>query len=351
MLDNLHIDLSPVFGFNLPFIFVVSEREAGKSTATWLWRYFNWKKDGSTTLVIRRKQVHITSVYIEDIARVINKFIDEPIQFSYSKASLKDGVVDVFIGDLLFMRVIGLSVDITVVKSGMLPNLTAIVFDEFICNRQFGEKYLKNEATKFLEVYNTFRRESKNLKCLFLGNPYSLYNPYFVYFNIPTSKLVRGSLFTDKQQYVVWCYEIKPELKKKILEDNPLYKFDNAYTRYAFNGENVLDENIMISPSLPPNFSLFTVFGIENKYIGLFRNNDYSNLDYMFMAKFLNKSEISKRRDIYVFEMDDLVDRTTLMCREDLYKFARIKTATRTRAIVFESIECYYLFEEIFKNL
>ena len=202
-----------------------------------------------------------------------------------------------------------------------------------------------------MEIYNTFRRESTNLKCLFLGNPYSLYNPYFVYFNVQTRLLKRGAVISDKKSYVIQCYEITEELKAKILKENPLYQFDNAYTKYAFNGINVNDENILINENIPSNFYLMFVFRIEGKYIAVYRNRDYTNFEYQFHACFISPEKVSKKRDIYVFDFSDLVDRTMLLSNEDRIYFSRLKNAVRRRSIAFNSIECYYLFEEIFYNL
>ena len=349
-LDKIHFNLNTILGYNLPFNFIISEREAGKSTATWLWLYANFESKGTTAVIVRRKVVHITKSYIDDIAKVINKFRDDKIKFSYSLSTLKDGIVDVYVNDKFFIRVIGLSADITIFKSGMVDEIGCIVFDEFICNRKFGEKYLKDEATKYMEVYNTFRREAKNLRCIFLGNPYSLFNPYFVFFGVKTALLKRGSIITDKKSYVIQCYELTPELRAKILEENPLYQFDNSYTRYAFEGKNIADENIQIR-EFPNNFSLFFVFGVEGNYVALYRNNDYLNLDYVFYARIIPLNEVSKRRNIYVFDLEDLVERTVLLSSDERYKFSRLKTSVRNRSIAFESIECYYMFEEIYNNL
>jgi hypothetical protein len=35
-LDNLHYSFTKIDGYNKPFNFIISEREAGKSTALWL---------------------------------------------------------------------------------------------------------------------------------------------------------------------------------------------------------------------------------------------------------------------------------------------------------------------------
>lgn len=350
--DNIHFSSRQIDGYNLPFNFIVSEREAGKSTDIWLKCYHNWCDNGGTILVVRRKVVHITKSYIDDIAEIINKFTDDKVQFEYSQASIKDGIVDISINQKRFMRICALSIDITALKSLVLRDLRFIIFDEFICNQRFGEKYLKDEATKFMEVYNTFRRESNRLSCYFLGNPYSLYNPYFVFFNVDTSKLKRGVLISDKRSYVIQCYEITAELRAKILKENPLYQFDNSYTKYAFEGVNVNDQNIIIVKERPENYKLQYVFKNGGKYIGLYVC-DWWILEpkFYYYCEFLEGKNISKRRDIICFDFEELVDRTVMLSPDERYKFQKIKDSMRKRLIAFASIECYYLTEEIYFNL
>ena len=350
--DNIHFNCRKIDGYNLPFNFIISEREAGKSTAIWLDKcYKAFKENGQTSLVIRRKITHITKSYIDDIAQIINKFTDDNVTFKYAITSLKEGITDIYINDDRFMRICALSCDITALKSLVLRNLKYIVFDEFICNQRFGEKYLKDEATKYMEIYNTFRRESENLKCYFMGNPYSLYNPYFIFFNVDSSKLKRGAIISDKKSYVIQCYEITKELRAKILSENPLYQFDNSYTKYAFEGINVNDENIIIEKDKPEGFRLLYVFKTAGKYIGLFGAAYWVTEGIQYYCMFLNAANISKRRDIICFDFEELVDRTIMLSPDERYKFQKIKDAMRKRLIAFESIECYYLTEEIYFNL
>lgn len=349
-LDNIHFNTRKIDGYNLPFNMIISEREAGKSTAVWLKCYRAFKEEGETTLVVRRKVVHVTKSYIDDIQEIINKFTDDNVTFEYNNSTLKEGIVDIKINGKRFIRVVALSVDITALKSLVLRDLKYIVFDEFICNARFGEKYLKDEATKFMEVYNTFRRESINLRCYFLGNPYSLFNPYFLFFNIPTSKLVRGNIFTDNKSFVVQCYEITKELRDYIKSVNPLYQFDNAYTKYAFDGLNVNDQNINILDTKPSNYSLLYVFKASGRYIGIYKNNDYAMEGNNYYCEFIT-GDISKRRNIICFDFEELVERVCLLSPDDRYKFQKIKDAMRRRTIAFKNIECYYLVEEIYFNL
>ena len=92
-LDNIHFSLRTINGYNLPFNFIISEREAGKSTAIWLQSYDTWIKNNQTTLVIRRKVVHITKAYIDDICQIIRKFRDESCKFEYSQSTIKEGIL------------------------------------------------------------------------------------------------------------------------------------------------------------------------------------------------------------------------------------------------------------------
>ncbi len=351
--DNIHYTTRRIDGYDMPFNFIISEREAGKSTAIWLDKaYKSFKENKYTTLVIRRKVVHITKSYLDDIAKIINKFTEDKVTFQYALSTIKEGIVDININGSPFLRVVALSVDITALKSLVLLNLNAIVFDEFICNARFGEKYLKNEATKFMEIYNTFRRECVGkLKCYFLGNPYSLYNPYFIFFGVPTAKLRPDTIISDKKSFVVECYKICPELKAKILAENPLYQFDNSYTKYAFDGINVNDQDIILLSNVPEGYQLKHIFKTAGKYIGIYQNQFYMDHDNKYYAKFLDPEVISKRRDIYAFDFEELVNQTVIMSRDEKYKFQKIKDAMRRRNIAFASIECYYLTEEIYFNL
>ena len=66
-----------------------------------------------------------------------------------------------------------------------------------------------------------------------------------MWLGVDTKRLKPGAIVVG-DNYVVQCYQMKEELKQKILAENPLYQFDNAYTKYAFEGKNVNDMNIII---------------------------------------------------------------------------------------------------------
>lgn len=352
--DNLHFNFKKIDSYNKTFNFAISEREPGKSTALWCDKVYSAYKQGRTSIIVRRNVVDINDIYINDSIEIIRKFIDPDLKIFYKASSLKDGIVDIYVIENIdgeeykkhLCRLIGLSMKLSRLKSLMLRNLKYIIFDEFICNTKIGESYLKDEAFKFMEMVNTFQRESSDLKIFFAGNPYSLFNPYFIYLEVDSSKLKRGVIQVGSN-WIVQCYEMKEELRELIKKRNPLYQFDNSYTKYAFDGLNINDSNIRIG-KMEKNYFMQHLFQVGDKVLAVYRNRDLNDEDKYFVE--LTK-EYSKYRDIYVFDINDLCNGTMLFSRDERFKFMQLKNAFRFRKIVFKNIECYYLFEEVFQNL
>jgi len=354
--DNLHFNFRTIDGYNKPINVVMSGREASKSTSFNLDKsYFKWKKDGQTTLYLVRQVVEINEALLTSIQdNIINKFTDDNVKFEFNKASFRDGVVDVRINGRLYMRVLALSIPLRRIKQSLLKDVGVIVFDEFIINQRSGEKYLKNEAFKLSEIYTTYQREridkTQPLKIYFLGNPYSLHNPVFMWLNVDIRKLKFGECLVG-DTYVIQWYKLKEELKAKILKDNPLYQFDENYKSYAFDGQPVLDKNIKLVSQLPSRYSLKFIFRIDGKFIGVYNNNYWEEHEDLYYCQFIDEDEISKRKTAYCFDFGELVNQCALISKEDLSKFNRFKIAMRRRLVAFQSIDCYYLIEDIYYNL
>lgn len=350
--DNYHYDGNNLDSLDKPFNFIISERELGKTT--WFWLKKAWKafcQKGRTTLVIRRRIADITDSYIDDIAEVINKFNEYKVEFNYKHSSVNSGIVDVYVEDKRFIRIVGLSMPKNRIKSLILRDLKYIVFDEFIADTRGGEKYLDDEAFRFKEIYNTFQRECNDLKAYFLGNPYSMYNPYFVWIGVNTKLLTPGCIIKGGQ-FAVECGVLSDELRKIILDRNPLYKFDDGYKKYAFFGQAINDANIQLLEKCPDNFRLRHVIRIENKYLYVYSKNvDSGFTDWeCTMWACVRPTYDGKNRAVFCFDFKELVEGTILMSKEDKARFEYFRQCERFRRIKFESIEASYLTEEIYLN-
>lgn len=364
--DNLHFKWDKALSYNKSWNFVIGERESGKSVDSWLkiWSAYHYNKQ--PTIVLRRLISDITPTYIDDIASLLNKFLERPVQLLYIKGDVKTGIVDIRLGEAdieyswqtvkklpVFVRMIGLSNPMSRIKSMMLPNIKFIFFDEFICNLRGNEKYLKDEYFSIQEIYTTYNRESvKPIRILAAGNPYSVYCPLFMKLKVNTNLLKPGA-FIVGDNYVIDCFQVSNELKMKILESNSMYQFDDAYKRYAFSGESINDTNIKICKQEPANFKLKYVFKIDRDFLSVHERK--TGMPSSIAEKFWvckHKSDwlmkVSNKRKILVFNFGDMIDGSMLMSIDESRRFANLRIAMGKRDIRYNCAEAQYMMEDIY---
>lgn len=349
--DNIHFTFNEIDGYNKVFNFVISPREPGKTTAALLDKVYKSFMKGKPYVLLRRRIADVTNDYIDSCLLVINKFLDKKDQlaFVYRGTDVSKGMARIYCGDKLFMSVIGLSSPVSRIKSLMIPNIGGIIFDEFICNQRLGEKYLKQEAFKFKELYSTYQRESEGkLKVYFLGNPYSRYNPYFTWKKVPLEELKLGTV-VSKDDYAVQTYEMKPELKEYILKHNPLYEFDDEYKKYGFFGQSVNDQNIILVKSQPPKFKLIRLFTVENSTIGVYANrcSGIDEIDYWCKLE----TNIGLKRTVWCLDVDDLAQNRRVMSFADKNKNNNLADSMRRNRIGFKDVTAYQLFITVYNFL
>lgn len=373
--DNLHYSYRPIDGYNKAFNIVISPRELGKTSQMWMDKiYTPWKKNHKPWIYLVRQAVEIDDALIESIFSTnMNKFTDDNLQPIYKSSSFSDGIVDIFLevkhlekkevkqddGSLkmedvevsekfLFFRIVSLNIKMYRIKKAILRNIAGVFMDEFIINPEFAEKYLPKEFERLQEAYSTWRREADGvLKMYFAGNPYSLFNPLFVGLKVDIAKLKRDSFYVGDYFIIHWAV-LSDELRNKILEENPFYKFDEEYSNYAVDGCAVNDKNIRVGKQ-PKNFYLSFVLKMNGKFIGVFQNNYMESLEDRYFCKFLD--EVSARRTIYCFDFTEMVERSILVSMDERMKLKRYKEAMRKRLVTFEDINVYYYMEEVYKNL
>ena len=373
--DNLHYSYRPIDGYNKAFNIVISPRELGKTSQMWMDKiYTPWKKNHKPWIYLVRQAVEIDDALIESIFSTnMNKFTDDNLHPIYKSSSFSDGIVDIFLevkhlekkevkqddGSLkmedvevsekfLFFRIVSLNIKMYRIKKAILRNIAGVFMDEFIINPEFAEKYLPKEFERLQEAYSTWRREADGvLKMYFVGNPYSLFNPLFVGLKVDIAKLKRDSFYVGDYFIIHWAV-LSDELRNKILEENPFYKFDEEYSNYAVDGCAVNDKNIRVGKQ-PKNFYLSFVLKMNGKFIGVFQNNYMESLEDRYFCKFLD--EVSARRTIYCFDFTEMVERSILVSMDERMKLKRYKEAMRKRLVTFEDINVYYYMEEVYKNL
>lgn len=359
--DNLHFRWNQQLGHQVVWNCCISERESGKSTDGWMLIYNAFIRHSRPSIILRRKIADITSAYIEDTETLLNKFLDEPIQLLYMKGDIKQGIVDVKIAPAtenlsyvkikklpVFFRVIALSTPMSRIKSLMLKNVRYIFQDEFIVNLAAGEKYLANEAFLIKEIYTTYNREAST-PITFLGaaNPYSVYCPLFTDFGVDT-RLLKPGAFIVGPNYTINCFKIPAKLKEKILQENPLYQFDNAYARYAFDGEAINDANIRLQKTEPKGFKMKYILKFGNDFLSIHKGkaNTFKYWCCKHNPDWLSK--IGKRRDILVLNFQDMIDGSRKLSPLDAIELHHVRQAMDERDITFNCIDAWYMLEELY---
>lgn len=363
--DNLHFSWKKPLSYNKTWNFAIGERESGKSVSSWLhiWSAYHYKNRPS--IVLRRRIADVTAAYIDDIENVLNKFLDSPVQLLYLKGDIKSGIVDVKLGSAkeeysfqairkmpTFVRIVALSNPMNRIKSLMIPNIQYMFFDEFICNMRGGEKYLNaDEYFLIQEIYTTYNRESETpIRIICAGNPYSVYCPIFNGLQVDTSKLKPGA-FVVGPNYVIDCFQVPPELKEIILENNPMYQFDDSYKRYAFSGEAINDQNIRLHKTEPKGFKLKFVFKMGRDFLSIHsgKSQDFNYWCCKHTGDWLNK--VSKRRKILVFNFGDLIDGAVKITGDNRIILTMVKQAMNERKITYNCIDAQYMLEDIYSMM
>lgn len=162
---------------NALFNFIIGNRSSGKSYGLKKRVIKNFKEKGQQFIYLRRYGNELDEskeTYFDDII-LDSVFPDDKIEFKDDKYFL-NGLVMGYAMSLTSARHY---------KSSSYPAVSLIIFEEFIIEENGFTRYLKNEVETFLGFYMSIDRY-RGVKVFFLGNNYSMFNPYTLYWKLET---------------------------------------------------------------------------------------------------------------------------------------------------------------------
>lgn len=113
-------------------------------------------------------------------------------------------------------------------KSSNYPNVSTIIFDEFIIEEGQKKYYLHNEVFVFLNLIETIAR-MRDIRVFLLGNPANIFtNPYFIYFNLTLP--YNNDIKTFKDGLILLQYMKNEEYRNAKLNT----RFGKLISRYFF---------------------------------------------------------------------------------------------------------------------
>lgn len=168
-----YYDINKTLSYNTLFNFVIGPRGAGKTYAAKKRAIKNFLKNNEQFVYVRRYDTEMPS------AEMKNFFDDVGLEFPDHCFTSGNGLFR--IDGSIAGWYVALS-KAQMLKSVPFPNVTMIIFDEFIIDVG-AYRYLPKEVTSFLELYSTVSRD-RDVPVFFLSNAITFTNPYFIYFDI-----------------------------------------------------------------------------------------------------------------------------------------------------------------------
>lgn len=171
--EIMYYDINKTLSKQRLFNFVIGARGVGKT-------YGSKKRCTENFLKAKKQFVYLRRYETEMPAAEMRNFFDDIAEeFPGHEFSAHNGLfrIDGEIAGWYFP----LSKAV-MLKSIPFPNVSLIIFDEFIIETGIYQ-YLPNEVRTFLECYSTISRD-RDVTAIFLSNAITMTNPYFIYFNI-----------------------------------------------------------------------------------------------------------------------------------------------------------------------
>lgn len=217
------------------FNFIISFRGGGKTFGSKVFAIENFINKGEQFIYVRRYETDLSKSKREFLTDIL---IKRPDLFKNHDIKIT--------GDKLFVdgKTAGFFIPLSKAssfKSVAFPDVTLIIYDEFLIDKSSFQRYIPNEPQKFLDFYSTVARPGtghKRVLVFFLANAISLLNPYFTAFKISLPYKKQIKLFANNQ-ILVEIFE-SPQLQKEqeMSDFGQIVKLTNPeYFNYAFSGE------------------------------------------------------------------------------------------------------------------
>lgn len=266
MADSLYWDIKRTLSYNCLFNFVIGMRGVGKtygSLKECVERHLKARERGQKWefLYVRRMKVELeklTEMKGGRLFKAVQKEFPDHVLKAESNILTCDGEVCGYAQALSTASIL---------KSDAFPYVQMIVFDEFIIDNSGVYHYLKDEVTKFLDLYETVAR-NRTIPVMFLSNAVTIANPYFDFFMLDKPRHSDIQRF-GKSKDILVENTVNPSLSKmkkesrfgKIIEGT-------TYLDYAYDNEWLLDNEDFVAKKTQ-RCHYFVTLMYKDKYIGV----------------------------------------------------------------------------------
>lgn len=313
------------------FFFSTGARGIGKSYSAKKYVLKKWKYKKEQFIYIRRHDVDIKLT-------AENYFNDVLLSKQFSEMSMKYRGNKYYINGEVVGYAYPLS-GITKLKSSSFPNVSTIIFDEFIAE---DGKYLGGKENPQQEIflvnniYDTVARLRKNVKFIFLSNSVSIINPYFTEYGFDR-KIIEGAKRYKTKDKVFELSEapevteyIKSTTRGKALEGT-------EYGDYAINNNFNGDNKNFIVKDIPKHLKYLYTLCYVNRNFGVWIDKK-TNLYYI-----TDKYDPSCLTKFSLTDEAHNIDTILIKNNSSSTIVKMLKTAYSYNKIRFKSQTCKYI--------
>ena len=262
----LYWDIKKPLSYNCLWNFILGMRGGGKTYGALKYaieQYLEAKKTGEKWefIYVRRMKTELDKLTVMRNGRLF-KAVEKEFPTHNFKAESNTLYCD--------KEIIGYAVPLStasILKSDAFPNVKLIIFDEFIIDNRGTYHYLKDEVTKFLDLYETVAR-GRDVIVLFLSNAVTVTNPYFDYFHLNKPKNGDIQRFGESKQILVQNFvnEQLADIKKSSRFGQIIN--GTEYSDYAYDNEWLLDNDDFIEHKTQRS-KYFLTLRYKDNWIGI----------------------------------------------------------------------------------
>lgn len=333
----------PQMTYNRIYNFVVGVRGGGKTMNTLIEFIELWKKGKGQFVYLRRRQVDLDDACsgkkgsgdLFDDIREHDIFPGVELK----AVADKSGGYNLYYNDEIMGYGRALS---TARRSTSLPKVKRGVYDEFLIDdKNRHDRYLNNGDEKFLfdNFYETIGR-GRDIPFFFLGNAFSMVNPYFLDLGIRINDHEENKIYKGKGWTVVFWRD--PNFIKQR-ENTQFYQVNKGtkFAEHAFGNSFYLDSTDFVKKRSKDSEHQFSLVYLGKTY-GVWV--DWDRGEYYVSTKGANTS---RDKTISMSLSDNKPNNVSIRRYRNMPFMRAFRMAVDNNSVYFDSLECYNKMNEV----
>ena len=244
--------LGPVLSHNAVINIILGPRGDGKTFAAKEQGIRNWVRRSEQFVYLRRyrNELSVRSTFFDDIR---DKFPDHDFKVDGMEGKIKEKNANQW-HTLVFFEALSTSQQ---KKSKPYPEVTLIIFDEFIIDRGVVH-YLPQEVKMLLDFYSTVDRYQDRTRILMISNTVSIANQYFMAWNIKPQP--GQEWFKDPTGFLVVHFIQDNAFQREVLETR-FGKFieGSDYADYSVGAQFADNHDLLVKAKTSEACYMFTL--------------------------------------------------------------------------------------------